>query len=208
MTAAAARRARARRGEGELLHEELLDAAERLLIETGDEDQVSIRAIADAVGVSPPSIYLHFPDKESLILAVCERQFAAFHAYLADASSGLADPVEALRAKGRAYVRFGLERPEQYRILFMSKSAAKPDAVGTDRPPGREAFADLVAAVQRAINAGALRADVDPVIGAVGFWTAVHGVTSLLISLPDFPWPDLDTLVGHICDTQLRGLRT
>ena len=49
-------RSRARRGEGDLLREEILLAATRLLIETGNEDAMSIRAIADAVGVSPPSI--------------------------------------------------------------------------------------------------------------------------------------------------------
>jgi AcrR family transcriptional regulator len=206
MTPAEVKRARARRGEGEMLHEELLDAAERLLLEAGDEDRVSIRAIADAVGVSPPAIYLHFPDKETLFFAVSERHFAAFDDYLEEAAAGVDDPIEALRVRGRAYVRFGLERPEHYRILFMSKSAAKPDLVTTDWPAGRVAFAHLVAAVERAIAVGALRADLDPLIGAIGLWSAFHGVTSLLISLPEFPWPDLDALVGHVCDTQLRGL--
>jgi len=74
----AAVRTRARRGEGDLLRDEILTAAERLLVETGNEDSVSIRAIAEAVGVTPPSIYLHFPDKETLLFAVCERQFAIF----------------------------------------------------------------------------------------------------------------------------------
>ena len=64
----ASRRTRARRGEGERLREEILDAAERLLIETGNRDAVSIRAVAEAVGVTPPSIYLHFADKTELLI--------------------------------------------------------------------------------------------------------------------------------------------
>ena len=68
-------RTRARRGEGERLREEILDVAEDLLVSTGDENAVSIRAIAQRVGVTPPSIYLHFADKESLLWAVCEREF-------------------------------------------------------------------------------------------------------------------------------------
>ena len=72
------RRRRARRGQGERLREEILAAAERLLIRTGDMEQVSIRAVADEVGVTPPSIYLHFADKLELIFAVCERHFASF----------------------------------------------------------------------------------------------------------------------------------
>jgi hypothetical protein len=37
-------------------------------------------------------------------------------------------------------------------------------------------------------------------------WTAVHGVTSALISMPGFPWPDVEALIDHICDIQNRGL--
>ncbi|MBV8385894.1 MAG: TetR/AcrR family transcriptional regulator, partial [Acidimicrobiia bacterium] len=115
---APAGRTRARKGEGELLHSEILDAAERLLIETGSEEAVSIRRIAEAVGVTPPSIYLHFADKDELLLAVCERQFGELHRVMEAAVEGVDDPVEAVYRRGKAYVRFGLDHPEQYRILF------------------------------------------------------------------------------------------
>jgi AcrR family transcriptional regulator len=197
-------RPRSRRGEGEKLRDDLLDATERLMIETGRADAVSIRAIADAVGVTPPAIYLHFPDKESLILAVCERHYETFDSVIERAGTSTDDPVESLRRRGRAYVRFGLENPEPYRILFMTRTdgAHQPDAL---RGAGARAFQHLVDAVQRAIDAGAFRR-VDPVLAATGVWTAVHGVTSALISMPDFPWPDVESLVDHVCDTQNRGL--
>ncbi len=59
-------RPRARRGEGEQLRDELLDAAEDLLIRHGAMDAVSIRAITREVGVTPPSLYLHFEDNAVL----------------------------------------------------------------------------------------------------------------------------------------------
>jgi hypothetical protein len=46
----------------------------------------------------------------------------------------------------------------------------------------------------------------DAVLVATGIWTNMHGVTSLLISMPDFPWPEPDVLVDHVCATVLRGL--
>jgi AcrR family transcriptional regulator len=186
------------------LRADLLAATERLMIETGRADTVSIRAIADAVGVTPPSIYLHFPDKEALILAVCERHFEVFDAVIEDAGRSTDDPVESLRRRGRAYVRFGLENPEPYRILFMTRteSAQRSDVVVG---AGARAFQHLVDAVQRCIDGGAFR-PVDPVLAATGVWTAVHGITSLPISMPDFPWPDVDTLVDHVTDIQIRGL--
>ena len=198
------RRLRSRRGEGETLRADLLAATERLMIETGRAEAVSIRAIADAVGVTPPSIYLHFPDKDSLILAVCERHFEAFDSVIEAAGRSTDDPVDSLRRRGQAYVRFGLENPEPYRILFMTRhdSAQQRNViVGA----GARAFQHLVDAVQRCIDAGAFR-PVDPVLAATGVWAAVHGVTSLLISLPGFPWPDIETLVDHVCNIQNFGL--
>ena len=203
-TSTVKRRLRSRRGEGETLRADLLAATERLMIETGRAEAVSIRAIADAVGVTPPSIYLHFPDKDSLILAVCERHFETFDSVIEAAGLSTDDPVESLRRRGQAYVRFGLENPEPYRILFMTRNDSAQQrnvVVGA----GARAFQHLVDAVQRCIDAGAFRS-VDPVLAATGVWAAVHGVTSLLISLPGFPWPDIETLVDHVCNIQNFGL--
>jgi AcrR family transcriptional regulator len=201
-----AARSRARRGEGDLLRDEILSAAERLLIDTGDEDAVSIRAIADAVGVTPPSIYLHFHDKETLLFAVCDRQFAIFRAALDTAARSTTDPVEALERRAEAYVRFGLEHPEAYRIMFMGRAGLAEKHAETVKT-GAGAFADLVEDVQRAIDAGALRDDVDPTRAGIFLWTGVHGITSLLISSPHFPWGDRDELVRELCALKLRALR-
>jgi AcrR family transcriptional regulator len=199
-------RARSRRGEGAKLRDDIVDATERLLVQAGDPDDVSIRAIADAVQVTPPSIYLHFADKDELILAVGARAFAAFDTTIEEASTGADDPVESLRRRARAYVRFGLENPTQYRILFMSPDLGDAAAGENGVQPGAGAFTHLIEAVQRAIDAGALRADLDAYLTATGLWTAMHGITSLLIARPTFPWPDLDTLIDHVCGTALRGL--
>jgi AcrR family transcriptional regulator len=201
---AARSRPRSPRGEGEKLRDDLLDATERLMIETGRAESVSIRAIADAVGVTPPSIYLHFPDKDSLILAVCERHFETFDSVIEEAGRSTDDPAESLRRRGQAYVRFGLENPEPYRILFMTRNESAQQRVVVVGA-GARAFQHLVDAVQRCIDAGAFR-PVDPVLAATGVWAAVHGVTSLLISLPGFPWPDIETLVDHVCNIQNFGL--
>jgi AcrR family transcriptional regulator len=201
----ATRRARARRGEGELLRNDILAAAEELLIQTGDDDAVSIRAIADAAGVTPPSIYLHFADKNELLTAVCEARFRDFEQYLQDATAGIDDPLEALQARGKAYVRFGLEHPEHYRILFMTRPAADCPRSEVEHLPGLNAFSRLVDDVDRAMQTGALAAG-DPFLVATGLWTGVHGITSLLIARPDFPWPDRDRLVDHILDVAVRGL--
>jgi len=204
MSAATTRRARAKRGQGDLLRADILAAAERLLIQTGDQGAVSIRAIADAAGVTPPSIYLHFADKTELLGAVCEARFDDFIRYMIEATAGIEEPLEALWAMGRAYVRFGVENPEHYRIMFMTRPLA--DGLPLDQLPGMNAFGHLVASVTNCMDAGAIAAG-DAFLVATNLWTAVHGVTSLLIARPDFPWPDLDRLMGLVLDVQSKGLQ-
>lgn len=199
-----ARRQRARRGEGERLREEILAAAERLLIETGDRDAVSIRAVAEAVGVTPPSIYLHFADKTELLFAVCEKHFEVLDRHIEEAATRSDDPLESLRLRGHAYVQFGLDHPEHYRILFMGRPDETPDDFGDDRLRQSASFDHLVDGVRRCIDAGAMTGD--PSLIALGLWSVVHGVTSLLIAKPDFPWPPVDQLVEHVVSVQMEGL--
>ena len=199
------RRARARRGDGDLLRAEILAAAERLLIRTGDEGAVSIRAIADAAGVTPPSIYMHFADKTELLAAVSQARFGDLDRVMEEAAAKAGNPVEALWARGRAYVRFGLDNPEHYRILFMTKPLPERPAKDEGDLPGLTAFSHLVEEVARCMDTGALAAG-DPFLVATGLWTGVHGITSLLIARPDFPWPDVDRLLGHVIEVQGRGL--
>ena len=201
-----ARRVRSRRGQGETLREDVLSAAERLLVQSGSEDAVSIRAVAAAVGVSPAAIYLHFPDKDALMAAVCGRVFRVFDAALEAAAAGAVDPLDDLFRRGRAYVEFGLANPGQYQIIFLTKKdrAAMAEVPWEERP-GAEAYAHLVGAVRRAIDAGAL-APADPDLVATGLWMCVHGITSLLLTLPTFPWPDVEALVCHVVHAHLQGL--
>ena len=206
-TASRRPRRRARRGEGDRLREEILDATERLLLESGDQEAVSIRAVADAVGVTPPSIYLHFADKNELIFAVCERYFARFDEVQERAAAEAPDdPVARLAARGRAYIRFGLDNPEPYRVLFMTRAGQWPDSWTPERMVGISAFGHLVQAVQDCIDAGAFR-DEGAMMMAVGCWVTVHGITSLLLTLPGFPWPDLDSLIEYLMTTPVEGLR-
>lgn len=204
--AAAARRPRARKGEGERLRGEILKAAERLLIKTGDQEAVSVRAIAQAVGVTPPSIYLHFADKNELIFAVCAQHFLALDEAIETAAAATEDPMQELRLRGRAYVRFGLDHPEQYRILFMSKPSATPEAWSAEAMLENAAFTHHFEAVQRCIDAGAFPKSADAYMVAIGLWAATHGVVSLLIAQPDFPWPDVDVLIDHMLATQAKGI--
>ena len=86
------RRSRSPRGSGELLADEIIDAATSLLLDSEAASAVSIRAVADRVGVTPPSIYLHFDDKDALLEAVCARYFERLDEVALDVVGSGEDP--------------------------------------------------------------------------------------------------------------------
>ena len=188
------KRIRARRGEGEKLREEILDAAEQLLVAKADADAVSIRAISQMVGVTAPSIYRHFEDKDALVLAVCERAYDRFGEVLdAGAAAGIG-PLGDIMGRATAYVEFALANPGQYRVLFMTPGTHKhpdmADASAFDMQQSHiTGLMSLVASVERAIAEGLLHPAASSLELSILLWSHVHGIASLRIAHPDMPWP-------------------
>ena len=189
----AAVRPRSARGKGAELRGEVLRAAMDLLTETGEEDAVSLRAVAQRVGVSVPSIYLHFADKQALLDAVCEEVFAALDAQMRAASDGAPDVFDALRLQGVAYVNFAIANPEHYRIVLMRKHDPQNGGGRADLVMASAAFEHFVASVQECVDAGVFEGDADAL--ALRLWAAAHGVAALLVAKPYFPWPPLEEFV-------------
>ena len=133
------RRRRAPRGSGDRLRAEILDAATELLLNTGHAKAVSIRLVAERVGVTPPSIYLHFQDKDSLLDAVCARYFDKLDDEMQRVSAAHSSNVERLRAQGLTYIRFATRNPELYRIATMGEWRSDSDVdVLVEFTPGAE----------------------------------------------------------------------
>lgn len=198
------RRRRAPKGQGALLRQEILDSAGAILAERGDAASVSIRAVAERAGVSTAAIYLHFSDRDSLLGEVCGAVFGELELALVAAAGGAPDPLTALRLQGAAYVRFALERPEQYRFMLMGR----PEENHHPEPSQLAAsgsFANLVATVGECQREGLLPRG-EPVPVGLALWSTVHGLASLLISAPYMPWPDVDRMVAMMMDMAIYGL--
>jgi AcrR family transcriptional regulator len=205
-----ATRPRSPRGEGARLRAELVAAAGALLAEAGSPDQVSLRGVADAVGVTAPSIYRHFPNKEALLLAVVEERFAELQTRLVDAAERAGpDPFAALRAAGHAYLALGRDHPGHYSVLFgpiggaIFTSSAVPATEGPGQfaiaDPGRAAFLTLVSLVERCLAAGPGGVRFDAFEVALQTWAFVHGLVDLSTTHPGFPWPVLtDVVDGYV----------
>ena len=201
-------RERARRGEGDKTAEAILDATDALLVASGDEDAVSVRAVADEVGLTPAALYRHYPDKETLLFAVCARHFDRITAEVAEpALASTDDPVLALRRLGEDYVRFGVEHPEHYRILFMRRQDHEPEQYAAERVLETGLFGVVIPAVQRCLDEGRFRADAGDALDiAWVLWMVVHGITSIAVAKPNFPAPPLDDQLATVLDVVLAGL--
>ncbi|MHB8263689.1 MAG: TetR/AcrR family transcriptional regulator [Acidimicrobiales bacterium] len=199
------RRKRAAKGQGTLLRREILDAAAGILAETDSEDAVSVRAVAERVGVSTPAIYMHFQDKESMIMAVCTEVFDELDCRMQEASAGLDDPVEVLRQQGIAYLRFALERPEHYRIVFMRRSLPLEVGVAVSDPISTSVFQHLLATVENCQKVG-IFPEGDSVPIALALWSVAHGLASLIIMKPYMPWPDIEEFADLILKMARLGI--
>ncbi|CAN5821301.1 TetR/AcrR family transcriptional regulator [soil metagenome] len=203
-------RVRSRKGEGDRLREEILDAAQDLLIETGAEEEVSIRSVADAVGVTPPSIYRHFRDKSHLIFEVCVRCFDRLAEVIA-AAEVPGDPFATLDQQARAYIRFGVEHPEHYRIMFMGRVDLTPEEYAEELLLDSSAFGMLCKTIEGCFASGRLRPRLEAAgvleVALLSFAT-VHGLTSLLVAKPGMPWPPREEMIELVLDTHIRSLLT
>jgi AcrR family transcriptional regulator len=180
------------RGQGDRLRVELLDAAADLMAEKGDVDAVSLRAVAGRAGVSPTAVYRHFDDHLALLRAAVEHCWEEFARAFVDADEGVTDPYERFRRSGDAYVRFAMEQPGKYHVLFSNKIDVELDG----NPIGVSAFEMLVDKVTDILRRR--DDDRDPRFVAVEVHTWIHGIVDLIGRHPDGGWPPIGTLLDDL----------
>lgn len=193
-----ARRTPNRRGEGARLREELISAASELLAELPGGEALSLRAVARRVNVAPQSVYLHFPDRKTLLSAVYEARFADLTATLAAAVEQTEGPVlpEPDKAHARvrslcaAYCRYAEAHPGHYRVLFGTAGTPGWEPRQLPRMPALRLLDDAVRACQPDQAPGQT-----PLHATICLWAALHGLVTLRRDRPSFPWPNLDELI-------------
>jgi len=199
-----------REREKQAVRDRILDAAREIFAAEG-YDGVTMRRIAEAIEYSPTTIYLHFPDKETLVRELCHGDFLS----LAKAFQKLAlepDPIERLRGIGRAYFDFASDHPTHYRLMFMTPRGhdmSNDDALGKGNPE-EDAYAFLKATVAEAIAMKRFRPGLrDADLIAQAAWAGTHGVISLHIAKGQDPWVDWRSAketAALVIDSMIDGL--
>ena len=192
--------------EKEQLRRQILAAARELFVNEGYES-VSMRKIASKIEYSPTTIYLYFKDKADLLDSVCKETLLDLLTTLELLKEDKSDPVETLRKSGRAYVEFGLKYPQDYKLTFVVRPQFQKGLGLQEGSVGERVFNYLRAMVSECIRQKVFR-EVDVEITGQALWSAVHGVTLLLIAFSDFPWTEKDKLIDMVIDTMIEGLKT
>lgn len=187
-----------------VLRRDAVVAEARDLVASEGLEALSLRRLATRLGVTAPALYAHVVDKEDLLRALATAEFDRLVGRFAAVDE--ADPVDRIRAHGRAYVTYARESPELFRVMFLFP----PDlgggglAEGVELPGATRAFAAAADAVAEAVTTGALRTD-DPLLAALTLWSAVHGVATVLQLGLELPAEVEEAMVDEVTDRVLRG---
>jgi AcrR family transcriptional regulator len=156
----------------------ILDTAMKLFLEEGFGN-VSIRRIADNIEYSPATIYLYFKDKDEILYALHTEGFDELFRRQ-QAVTAIADPRQRLLKHGEIYIRFALENPEYYNLMFIMRSTAKKITAENDWVAGRRSYEFFMQDVQTAIDAKVLTTD-DATLATFSLWSHAHGVAALIL---------------------------
>ena len=153
-----------------------------LLKDTGDVDSVSIDAVVERVGCTPPALYYYFPTKTELLRQACLAEFGK----LSDlAEQGVDDapsrPLLLLARRGFALLHWAHQNPALYRILFMG--SGRPGGSSDDGFSDDASLQATIADIGAAIDEGLFEpAEVDQLTLTV--WGVAHGYASIAVSFP------------------------
>lgn len=209
MTAGQPRRPRSRRGEGDRLRSDVLDAVNRLLGEWGSAERLTIRAVAKEAGVTPGSIYLHFADKAELVWAALADRYEQLAQRMREADAATADesPRARLPAQALAYCQFAVDNPGHYRLMYEIGQPPVEWSKASSHP-ARQVTRQFRAAFAACVQAGhPLRLPVRQ--SAHTLWTGLHGLITMqhALGLPaemtflgELAEGLLDTLVAPVTD--------
>ena len=189
--------------EKQEVRQAILAAATELFLEHGYHN-FSLRQVAEKIGYSPGTIYLYFKDKDAILFTIMEEGVARFGQMLAEAAS-VSDARERLTRIGEAYIRFGVQNPAHYQLMFMQR----PDYLAREPQNTAQPIAEIFdlwrKVVEDAMQAGVLSFG-DPTSTGDVLWALLHGVVSIAILMPNFDQSRIHDMTGKALEMLTTGL--
>ena len=159
------------------LRNALISTATEMISESGVAS-VTVRSLAERVGVSPAAYTYHFPDKATLLLAIVTEGFRRLNAAFEPALR-FQDPYQRFYKLGQCYLDFALGNPAHYKVMFSDHSGLGHDAACDEEflEVSTEAFQALHETVERLLSSA--RSDRNSLDVSMVIWSQIHGAVSL-----------------------------
>ena len=185
----------------EQFRKQILSGAREMFVQEGYE-RFSMRKLASKIGCSAGGLYLYFENKEELFQTLVEETFQRLTTLLTGLCSRNEgkDPIELLKKALYTYVDFGLRNANDYRFTFLLSQPTEQECAKIPPP-----VAVLGKIVERCSEEGRLR-DVHPEVVTQALWASVHGITSLFIQRPSYPWAEKAKVAEHLIANAVAGL--
>ena len=184
----------------------ILDTARHLLVKEGYKN-LSMRRIADAIGYSATSIYLHFDSKDALLHALIHEGMMQLHQALEETASRFPKtPGKRLRALCRCFIDFGLENPEYYEIMFQLRPERMERYPPEKYRQARSNLAFFSQTLQEGSENGIFEF-ADAKVVASTIWASLHGTVSLLIAERVDVRIGADTFIETAIQQTIQGCR-
>lgn len=162
------------------LREDIISVSRELLLKEGF-GKISMRKVARRADVTATSIYLHFKNKDELILALVEESIRNLGNQLKEAVRPDADPVQQLKDVADAYIRYALDHPQEYEVIYMVRPEEMPKYPKEKFQQIRKVY-ELIADVIREGKEKQLFDVDDELISAYTIWAQIHGVVSVVLN--------------------------
>jgi AcrR family transcriptional regulator len=166
--------------EKEEMRRKILAAALHLFLEQGFE-KTSIRNIAEAIEYSPATIYLYYKDKNELLFALHQEAFLKMMAELGQVIT-VKDSFERLVEMGRKYIKYALENPEMYDLMFVMAAPMETlecrDEVWED---GQKSFCMVQMVVEDCVKNGYFGPDTNVETTSLTIWAYMHGLVTIYL---------------------------
>jgi AcrR family transcriptional regulator len=182
--------------------EKILQAARRLFVQQG-YTATSMRQVAEVTGIGKATIYHHFPDKQSIIMALLEQNQALMQENLAKLRAET-DPRERFRVAGELSIKYLLESSDIFQIARREVPGGREfmmKGFGAFMHEFRQLLSD---AIQRGIEQGIFR-PVDPANAARVFMTMIQGSFAMVYLTQERPTDPAETVAG-LLDIFFKGI--
>ena len=178
----------------------IVEEAISLIRERG-VDALSMRALATRIGVTAPALYAHFASRSDLLRACAQVGYDELESRFGESEPE--DAIDMIWVSTRSYVRFAIEEPELFSLMFMFRPDAIEISIDADIEHGgaTSVFDAMLENIREAIAEGDLRA-AEPLNYALALWAAVHGVATVGAMTPGL---DTDVLLDDVVGGLLAG---